>query len=229
MYVDGRPTTATDPLGLCLWGACDTADSLLTRYVDPALRRVATPIAGFGDAASFGLTDEIRDWMGTNDVVDKCSGWYTAGKIAGYGAVATLSGLGIAARSAEAGIAATEEGIGLSARTADSVAVRNISRLAGRPLPKPVVSDLKLRNYVDDLYKGTTNPSRVGNGTTADAVRAERSTGNPVGGKFHTQKAQDTARGLRNWLNRNPGADPRDRAVAESLYDDLVDALGRVP
>ena len=46
--------------------------------------------------------------MGTNDVVDKCSGWYTAGKIAGYGAVATLSGLGLAARSADVGITAAE-------------------------------------------------------------------------------------------------------------------------
>jgi len=40
------------------------------------------------------------------------------------------------------------------------------------------------------------------------------------------QKAQDTARGLSNWLRRNPGAPSQDRRVAQSLYDELVDALG---
>lgn len=52
--------------------------------------------------------------------------------------------------------------------------------------------------------------------------------GRPVGGKSHTQ-AQDTARGLRNWLRRNPNADPKDRLVARSLHDELVDALGAAP
>jgi RHS repeat-associated protein len=96
-------------------------------------------------------------------------------------------------------------------------------------LPTPSVGDRKLRNYVEDLYKGTSNPRRVGTGTTADAVRHELATGQSVGGKFHIQKAQDTARGLRNWLRSNPGADPHDRLVARSLYDELVDALGRAP
>jgi hypothetical protein len=63
--------------------------------------------------------------------------------------------------------------------------------------------------------------------TTGDAVRAERATGQPTSGKFHTQKAEDTARGLGNWLRRNPGADPHDRLVAQSLRDELLDALGR--
>jgi hypothetical protein len=96
-------------------------------------------------------------------------------------------------------------------------------------LPKPNVVDPKLQNYVNDLYKGTTNPNRVGTGTTADAVREEIATGKPTAGKWHIQKAEDTARGLRNWLARNPGAAPHDRIVAQSLYDDLVNALGRAP
>jgi hypothetical protein len=73
--------------------------------------------------------------MGTNDVVDKCSGWYTAGKIAGYGAVATLSGLGLAARLAEVGITA-EEGIGLSARSAENAALRNTLGRLYKPNPR---------------------------------------------------------------------------------------------
>lgn len=89
-----------------------------------------------------------------------------------------------------------------------------------------VRADAKLQNYVKDLYKGTTNPSRVGNGTTADAVRAELATGQATAGKVHLQKAQDTARGLENWLGRNRGATPHDRRVAQSLYDELIDAMG---
>ncbi|CAM0997365.1 Type IV secretion protein Rhs [Rhodanobacter sp. Root179] len=34
--------------------------------------------AGLGDGASFGITNKIRDWNGTNDAVNKCSGIYRA-------------------------------------------------------------------------------------------------------------------------------------------------------
>lgn len=47
--------------------------------------------AGLGDGASFGATNWIRDKMGTNDVVDKCSGIYRGANLAGgvVGGVAT--------------------------------------------------------------------------------------------------------------------------------------------
>lgn len=96
---------------------------------------------------------------------------------------------------------------------------------AANPLPKPGVQDPKLRNLVDNLYKGTTNPSKVGTGTTADAIRLEKLTGNPVGGKFHTQKGIETLKGLENWLARNPNASQYDRIVARSLADELKSAL----
>lgn len=66
----------------------------------------------------------------------------------------------------------------------------------------PQVENKKLQNYVKDFYKGTNNPNRIGSGTTADAVRYETATGQPVGGRFHTQKAQDMVRGLENWLKK---------------------------
>lgn len=121
-YVDGRPTVLVDPLGLCgltdPWncaddafnavqgavgsttnaagdlaeGSINTGDALLRDYVDPFLGEAATPIAGFGDAASFGLTDRIRGYLGTNAYVDKCSGWYAAGSVGGYAATSLLSG-----------------------------------------------------------------------------------------------------------------------------------------
>ncbi len=49
--------------------------------------------AGFGDTISFGLTDWIRDQMGTNSVVDKQSSTYTAGKISGYALEAAAGGV----------------------------------------------------------------------------------------------------------------------------------------
>lgn len=99
----------------------------------------------------------------------------------------------------------------------------------GDILPSPSVSDPKLKNFVADLYRGTTNPNRIGTGTTADAVRHELATGQRVGGKFHIQKARDTARGLQKWLRKNPNANRHDRLVARSLYDELGDAFGGRP
>jgi hypothetical protein len=53
----------------------DSGDALLRDYVDPVLRKVATPLAGFEDAVRFGHTDRIRVYLGTNDVIEMCSGW----------------------------------------------------------------------------------------------------------------------------------------------------------
>ncbi|MGH3979214.1 MAG: hypothetical protein ACRDRZ_09475 [Pseudonocardiaceae bacterium] len=53
---------------------------------------------------------------------------------------------------------------------------RKVTRKPKKELPKkepavkPDVRDPKLRNIIDDLYKGVGDPNRVGNGTTADAV-----------------------------------------------------------
>lgn len=140
-----------------------------------------------------------------------------AGKYAGG---CGINNTDLAALGADIGAAFVPFGTGAG------MGVRGASRSLDT-LPKPVVRDAKLQNYVNDLYKGTTNPSRVGNGTTADAVRRERTTGQATAGKFHMQKAEDTAKGLSNWLKRNPGADPHDRLVAQSLRNELLDALGR--
>jgi hypothetical protein len=95
---------------------------------------------------------------------------------------------------------------------------------AAEPLPVPQVDNPTLKNVVNDLYKGTTNPERVGTGTTSDAVRNENETGLPTGGTFHTQKAQQYARALKKLLAKG-NLSPRDRVVAQSLLDDLDDAL----
>jgi len=79
---------------------------------------------------------------------------------------------------------------------------------------------------VNDLYRGTANPSRAGNGTTADAIRSEIETGQATGGRFHLQKGLDYERALENFLSRNPDASYQDRVVAQSQLDELRNARG---
>ena len=52
--------------------------------------------AGAGDNLSFGATGRIRQWMGTDDVVDRCSGWYGGGQAAGTGLGLAMGGAGAA-------------------------------------------------------------------------------------------------------------------------------------
>jgi len=65
---------------------------------------------------------------------------------------------------------------------------------------KPNVSNQKLKNIVNDIYKGQNGPNIVGNGTTMDAVRNEIKTGLPTHGKFHTQKLKDYLNALKRRL-----------------------------
>jgi hypothetical protein len=88
-------------------------------------------------------------------------------------------------------------------------------------LPTPQVSNPRLQNIVNNLYKDTAKPNRVGNGTTMDAIRREVATGTPTGGRMHLTKGQESLNGLNNWLRRNPEAPYADRLVAQSLADEL--------
>lgn len=89
----------------------------------------------------------------------------------------------------------------------------------------PNVRDPKLRNLVNDLYKGAKGPYPIGTGSTADAIRHERATGQPTYGTFHSQKGMQYIKALDNWLRKNLGASAYDRLVAESLKRDLQSAL----
>ncbi|MBF0526406.1 MAG: RHS repeat-associated core domain-containing protein [Deltaproteobacteria bacterium] len=71
-YVDGNPVNWVDHYGLWEWG-------------DPPPQGVVDFSSGMGDVLSFGLTDWARDQMGTNGVVNKCSGSYSAGEWTGFG------------------------------------------------------------------------------------------------------------------------------------------------
>jgi hypothetical protein len=99
---------------------------------------------------------------------------------------------------------------------------------AGAPTPpavKPEVEDPKLNNLLDNLYKGVDNPNRVGDGTTADAIRHEHQSGQDVGGRNHDIKGRETVQGLDNWLKSHPDAPAHERAVAETERANLIQAL----
>jgi hypothetical protein len=91
-------------------------------------------------------------------------------------------------------------------------------------MERPHATDPALNNLLNRLYRPNAT---VGSGSTASAVRQEAITGQPVGGKFHTQKAEESIRALQRWLNNNPNAPTVDRAAAENVIKDLSNALGR--
>lgn len=83
IIVQNDPINFLDPYGLWRWG-------------DPLPQGLVNAVAGFGDGVSFGLTNAIRNRMGTNGVVDKCSSLYSGSKYAGYAwGTATIWALGL--------------------------------------------------------------------------------------------------------------------------------------
>ncbi|HET9059436.1 MAG TPA: hypothetical protein VFN61_05905 [Acidimicrobiales bacterium] len=99
-------------------------------------------------------------------------------------------------------------------------------------LPEPVVTNPKLANLVKDLYKGAhmKRGRVIGDGSTADAIREEHKTGGATKGVNHDEKGRQYVTALTNWLekagpNGGKGASQEDRAAAQSLIDDLEDAL----
>ena len=89
-------------------------------------------------------------------------------------------------------------------------------------MEKPIVKDQRLQGLFDDLYREN---AKIGSGSTADAVRHELATGEKVGGKTHTEKAQTYSVALKNWLDKNPTASAGDRAAAENVLKDMQNAL----
>ena len=89
---------------------------------------------------------------------------------------------------------------------------------------KPNVTNEKLKNIINDLYKGQGGPNTIGNGTTMDAVRNEIKTGLPTNGKFHTQKLNDYLNALQRRL-RAGDLNDYDKSVVNALIEDITNAL----
>lgn len=89
-------------------------------------------------------------------------------------------------------------------------------------MARPATTDPALTSMIGKLYRPN---AQIGSGSTAAAVRQELATGQPVGGAFHSQKAQDAIVALGRWLERNPTASAGDRAAAENVIRDMQNAL----
>lgn len=87
-YVVQDPVNFVDPTGLF---------RIFGHRVTPTLQEASDFSAGFGDTVTLGGTDWIRERMGVNGVVNKCSGWYTAGGYAGSATTAVLGGASVRA------------------------------------------------------------------------------------------------------------------------------------
>lgn len=71
-YAEGNPISIYDPFGL--FGIAD---------LPKVPQGVTDAFAGFGDGISFGLTNHIRDSIGANDQVDKCSAAFNVSEVVG--------------------------------------------------------------------------------------------------------------------------------------------------
>ncbi|MDP2192976.1 MAG: DUF637 domain-containing protein [Alphaproteobacteria bacterium] len=91
-----------------------------------------------------------------------------------------------------------------------------------RDMQRPYARDPKLRENLEELHRDS---GIVGSGSTAAALREEIRTGTKVGGKDHYQKAEDGITYLKKWLTNNPTAYSGDRAAAENVLKDLLDAV----
>ena len=96
-----------------------------------------------------------------------------------------------------------------------------------RQLREDMAREPAAESELKDLLEQSHRPGgTVGSGSTAAAVRHELATGEKVGGRSHTQKAQDSIKALSRWLRKNPDASNSDKAAAENTLKDLMDSLG---
>ncbi|NZA25153.1 RHS repeat protein [Luteimonas sp. SJ-92] len=173
VYAASSPTSRIDPYGLdamdWLWGGVNKATGGWDGNVDPVWDLVHKATggwspnqstvnfwAGAGDAASFGLTNWIRDRNGTNDLVKKCSSAYFGG--AAISALMTpLGRVGYMVQAARI------PKLAQSGRQA--VAMRNYLRYQYRgPLTRiPFFANWHMRTYLSFVARGRTESQIIAN------------------------------------------------------------------
>jgi hypothetical protein len=83
----------------------------------------------------------------------------------------------------------------------------------------------KLKNILKDIYKGSDNPLRVGDGTLMDAIKEEIKTGVLVHGRDHAgQKTSDIIKGLEKIVRGN-NYNQSDKDMAKEFITILNEAL----
>jgi len=110
--------------------------------------------------------------------------------------------------------------LGRALETAPTQAPRALLGTARMNLLSAVKND-RLRKFVEYLYReGAT----VGNGSTADAIRFERATGQLLSKIGHSPKGREAIVGLER-LIRTGKLDPNDAQIARQIVNDLKSAL----
>ena len=79
----------------------------------------------------------------------------------------------------------------------------------------------KLRGIIDVMYRAT---ARIGSGSTADAIRYERTTGQMLSQAGHSIKGRETIRALES-LIRSGKLNPAETNIAKFIINDLKSAL----
>jgi hypothetical protein len=93
-----------------------------------------------------------------------------------------------------------------------------------KQMQAPHVKNSKLKKIIEQNYREN---AEIGSGSTAEALRHEKLTGEAVKGKFHTQKVEEMINRLDDWIKQNPNALTKDKAAAENVLKDLNNAQGK--
>ncbi len=118
--------------------------------------------------------------------------------------------------------AAKAEKVVAGASGASRAGFEKLQQVYREQMAKPHVENPKLFNMVKKLYRPEAS---IGSGSTAAAIRNEIITGKPTKGTWHSQKGEDSIRFLEKWLGNNPAVRTGDRAAAENIIKDTLDAL----
>jgi RHS repeat-associated protein len=200
-YVDNDPLNQTDSTGQmpdgCIGSPCPSVDAYWRQTQEQVVKLSVRALEAYRD------------------------GLVAVSGLAGAIGCATQ---GCTAAGAVMAVAEMHPGGKVAAKGATNVAAHAAYKDGLRAaMSKPAVADSSLAKLIDQLYRPNAT---VGSGSTAAAVRQELATGQPVGGAFHSQKAEDGIRSLERWLSNNPTARPGDRAAAENVVRDMSNALG---
>jgi RHS repeat-associated protein len=127
-YVADNPLTQTDPSGCDFWN--DLLNNVAVGLMHGPGADVASVLEGTGDGASFGLTDQVRQLMGTDCEVQK-NGFYFAGLIGGaIASTVVTAGIGSEGDIADAGKPPEISGVGVQVKVARALSLRPPSREA---------------------------------------------------------------------------------------------------
>jgi hypothetical protein len=222
-----------DPLVLMPLGHIPKAVNLSARGTQVAIREINSVIKTAGAAAEMPVTmkpayatagnmmaKEIKALDGIKTIVPELKTGLRmgAGETSATNATQKLVAQNLPAVNAEVKIAGTE----VNGSAYNRVVFEQYKTVLRQEMGKPHVTNPQLQKLVNAMYKPG---AEVGSGSTAAAIRLEKMTGEPIHGKFHTQKGGEYIKKLESWLRQNPTASLGDRAAAENIIKDLKNAL----